>query len=284
MSSQVNHSPQSYNHTVRSRSTSDSVLQTTASKRPAEDLEFPYPPGKSRRLEFMKCRIRMDHEACNLLSKRSSMAYHYYTTGDYSAAANEYKTFLSNRSWWKSSIKEGGSLIIIQSIFKLARCYIALSQFDQARITIQELHDIKSGTAIGWGHALFNELASLYSEIKGRSAEVQDAIKASLLSSFECIGHTMSCNGKHEAAVQLLSKTLTSLPIDVNNLDTDLKDLLVELHLSLAEGYTCLGQPTAALSTLEKVWNPHGNLCITWGHRLFKKMANLNWSLKKRDG
>ncbi|EFP94247.2 uncharacterized protein PGTG_20163, partial [Puccinia graminis f. sp. tritici CRL 75-36-700-3] len=240
----------------------NSSRQLTASKRCAEDAELPYPPGKSRRLEFMKYRIPMHLEAaCNFLTQRSAKGYRYYTIGDYSKAANEYETLLGSRSGWGKSI-EDDNLVIIQSIFNLTRCYLALGDVGKAQITLQELYDTKNRTAIGWSHSLFNELASLHSVCKAESAEGQDtnvtsqdpkvAILERSLRAVQRRTQLMKRNGNVGGAVQLISESLGSLSIDVGQPDGTLKDLLVDLHLSLAEGYNYLGQPAAALSSLKQ--------------------------------
>jgi hypothetical protein len=92
----------------------------------------------------------------------------------------------------------------------------------------------------------------------------------------------MNTNGNPEGAVKIISQILTLLPNEVNQLDKTLKvkDILIELHLNLAEGYTNLGQPAAAQSTLEKVFNSQVYLLsITWSHELFKRLANHLWVL-----
>jgi hypothetical protein len=81
----------------------------------------------------------------------------------------------------------------------------------------------------------------------------------------------MNTNGNHKGTVQIISQTLTSLPIEVNQLGKKLTELLFELNVGLAEGYTNLGQPAVALSTLEKVFNSQENPYITWSHPLLKR-------------
>ncbi|POW16676.1 hypothetical protein PSTT_01129, partial [Puccinia striiformis] len=238
----------------------------TTSNRRAEELELLSPFAKSRRLEFMKYRIIVDLEASDILTGRSSMAYHYYTIGQYSKAANESKRF------W---VARGESLVIIQfHINAVLSCF-------GAQMTLQELYDATSGTAIGWGHSLFNELASLHATIKILREPKNGGLERGPIS-VQRRSQVMNCNRNHKAAVQLLSKSLGSLPTKVINPDETLKDLPVELHLSLAKGYISLGQPTSALTTLEQVLNSKTNLSMAWSHKLFKRMAKLCWGLKKR--
>ncbi|POW23148.1 hypothetical protein PSHT_00450, partial [Puccinia striiformis] len=247
----------------------------TTSNRRAEELELLSPFAKSCRLEFMKYRIIVDLEASDILTGRSSMAYHYYTIGQYSKAANEYKTFLGCRSYWTDLTKRGENLVIIQfHINAVLSCF-------GAQMTLRELYDATSGTAIGWGHSLFNELASLHATIKILREPKNGGLERGPIS-VQRRSQVMNCNRNHKAAVQLLSKSLGSLPTKVINPDETLKDLPVELHLSLAKGYISLGQPTSALTTLEQVLNSKTNLSMAWSHKLFKRMAKLRWGLKKR--
>ncbi|POW23157.1 hypothetical protein PSHT_00436 [Puccinia striiformis] len=162
----------------------------------------------------------------------------------------------------------------------------------RARITLQELSDANNGAVIWWGHAHFSELASLHSEIKVNSGEERDTIDTSQgpeiailersLKSVQWCILPLICLGKDKEVVGLISKTLTSVSIDVKKLGENLKDLLVELHLSLAERYIYLDRPAEALLSLEQFCNPQKNLSIRWGHRLFNRMATLHWVLKKR--
>ncbi|POW23156.1 hypothetical protein PSHT_00437 [Puccinia striiformis] len=71
-------------------SPADASRQPTAlvRKRCAEDFELP--PKKSRRLIFMKFRIKMDCKQSNHLTRQSAMAYNHYAIGDHSKAANEH--------------------------------------------------------------------------------------------------------------------------------------------------------------------------------------------------
>ncbi|KAI7948697.1 hypothetical protein MJO29_010362 [Puccinia striiformis f. sp. tritici] len=252
----------------------NSSRATASLKRTAQDLELPDPPSKSRRVKFMqKYRIRMDPKKSEPLAQISEEAYCNYTIGNYLEAANEYEEFLSGRSSWCNSDKEDNSLLVIQSIFNLTRCYLTLGQFRKARFALQELHDPKNGEALGWSHSLFTELAI--------SQEPGTEVLKRSLNSVQRRSLLMSRNGNHKAAVELLSTSLTSLTIDLNNLESNFKDILVELHLRLAEEYNFTGQLSKGLSTLEQVWNPQMPLSITWGHKLFKNIANLYCTLKK---
>ncbi|KAI9603370.1 hypothetical protein KEM48_001350 [Puccinia striiformis f. sp. tritici PST-130] len=274
----------------------NSSRATASLKRTAQDLELPDPPSKLRRVKFMKYRIRMDPKKSEPLAQISEEAYCNYTIGNYLEAANEYEEFLSGRSSWCNSDKEDNSLLVIQSIFNLTRCYLTLGQFWKARFALQELHDPKNGEALGWSHSLFTELTVLHSKINANIGDQKDSTRASQncisqepgtkvlkrsLNSVQRRSLLMSRNGNHKAAVELLSTSLTSLTIDLNNLESNFKDILVELHLRLAEEYNFTGQLSKGLSTLEQVWNPQMPLSITWGHKLFKNIANLYCTLKK---
>ncbi|KAI7961549.1 hypothetical protein MJO28_002038 [Puccinia striiformis f. sp. tritici] len=289
MSSQPNHSNELSNHNNLDCFT-DSSRPTTASKRKSCLEEFELPPSKSRRLEFMKYRIKMDFQASDYLTQKSESAYHYYTIGDYSKSADEYEQFLRSRPWWRSYIKEGGQLVIIKSIFNLTQCYLALSDFDKAQITLQELYDTNSETAIGWGHSLFNELASLHSKLKQKSGDEENTGKAPEivvmergLERVQRRIQLMHRNGNHEGAIKLTSTSISSISFNVNAMGRSLKELLVELHLSLAEGYSHLGRLKNAQSTLWRVCNLETDMSVTWGHRLFKRIAKLHWGLKEKD-
>ncbi|KAI7959266.1 hypothetical protein MJO28_003057 [Puccinia striiformis f. sp. tritici] len=101
-------------------------------KQSLDDAELEIPndrhPCKLRRLAFMvsqlssslaavyssdkkkqKDWIRIDLEACELLSRQSAMWYHHFTIGKYGMATTVYQEFLSRRSEWRTSI-EGGHL------------------------------------------------------------------------------------------------------------------------------------------------------------------------------
>ncbi|KAI7941731.1 hypothetical protein MJO29_013805, partial [Puccinia striiformis f. sp. tritici] len=70
-------------------------------------------------------------------------------------------------------------------------------------------------------------------------------------------------SGDLKAAVQLLQKHLQDLTLNLNHLDDSFKNLLVEMHLQLAEGYVGLGRHVEALSTLEQIWKLAKTLTIT---------------------
>ncbi|KAI7965034.1 hypothetical protein MJO29_003132 [Puccinia striiformis f. sp. tritici] len=201
-------------------------------KRSLDDAELEIPndrhPCKLRRLAFMvsqlssslaavyssdkkkqKDWIRIDLEACELLSRQSAMWYHHFTIGKYGMATTVYQEFLSRRSEWRTSIEGGGK-------------------------TLQELWNTKSSISI-------------------KSAGITHS----------------SLNLR------------ISLPFNSYNLGENLKELLVELHLNLAKGYTSLGQHADALSTLEQVWNPTRKVAFTWSHKYSKKLANIYCSLEK---
>ncbi|KAI9626426.1 hypothetical protein H4Q26_017841 [Puccinia striiformis f. sp. tritici PST-130] len=193
----------------------NSSRATASLKRTAQDLELPDPPSKSRRVKFMKYRIRMDPKKSEPLAQISEEAYCNYTIG----------------ITWRLRMSD---------------------QKDSTRAS-QNCISQEPGTEV----------------LKRSLNSVQ---RRSLL---------MSRNGNHKAAVELLSTSLTSLTIDLNNLESNFKDILVELHLRLAEEYNFTGQLSKGLSTLEQVWNPQMPLSITWGHKLFKNIANLYCTLKK---
>ncbi|PLW25882.1 hypothetical protein PCANC_27051 [Puccinia coronata f. sp. avenae] len=148
-------------------------MSTTSSEKPtkrrSDDLELPFEePHKSRRLDFMKYAIRLDPKAYEFLVNQSALAYLFFSIGNPLKAAVAYEDFLGlcSRSHWSTSIIEGGQLVIIQSIFNLTRCYLALGQSDKAQDTLQELWDPTSTKSISFGHSLFSELAWLYYEVK----------------------------------------------------------------------------------------------------------------------
>ncbi|POW12585.1 hypothetical protein PSTT_04210, partial [Puccinia striiformis] len=149
-------------------------------------------------------------------------------------------------------------------IFKLTRCYLALSDFEKAQITLQELYSTSSEAAIVWGHSLFNELANLHSEIEAKLGVeritfpgTEIATLERSLKSVQLCNTSMICHEEHEAAVQLISKTLASVCINVQKLGKTSKDLL-----SLTERYIYLDQPNVALSALEQVWDLKKDLSI----------------------
>ncbi|POV98115.1 hypothetical protein PSHT_14199, partial [Puccinia striiformis] len=220
---------------------------TLKRKHPCADTELP--PSKYRRLEFMECQIKMDFKMTNPLTHGTATVCHYYTIGNYFKAAHD-------------SCKAE-----IIPIFKLTRCYLALSDFEKAQITLQELYSTSSEAAIVWGHSLFNELANLHSEIEAKLGveritfpTLQGTEIATLersLKSVQLCNTSMICHEEHEAAVQLISKTLASVCINVQKLGKTSKDLL-----SLTERYIYLDQPNVALSALEQVWDLKKDLSI----------------------
>ncbi|KAI9623998.1 hypothetical protein KEM48_009225 [Puccinia striiformis f. sp. tritici PST-130] len=117
-------------------SPADASRQPTAlvRKRCAEDFELP--PKKSRRLIFMKFRIKMDCKQSNHLTRQLRMSTKIFCT--------------TMRTGERTSAR--------------------------ARITLQELSDANNGAVIWWGHSHFSELASLHSEIKVNSGEERDTI------------------------------------------------------------------------------------------------------------
>ncbi|PLW58568.1 hypothetical protein PCANC_00145 [Puccinia coronata f. sp. avenae] len=246
---QVNIDSSELNNRSNKDCAENSSRPIAGSKRRGEELDLPYPPPKSRRLEFMKYRIKMDCKASNFVTQRSAIAYHYYSLGNHLKAVDEYEKFLDGRSWWRNSIREDGKLVIIQSIFNLTRSYLALNKSDKAQIVLQELYDTKKETSIGWGHSLFNELASLHSRIKATSAKQEHTNRPfrgpeilgleRSLKSVQRRSQVMNTNGNPEGAVKIISQILTLLPNEVNQLDKTLKvkDILIELHLNLAEGH-----------------------------------------------
>ncbi|KAA1095246.1 hypothetical protein PGT21_036814 [Puccinia graminis f. sp. tritici] len=228
-------------------------------------------PCKSRRLDFM------------LLERESDVAYRYFMLGNHSKAATCYEDFLSRQ--WSASMWDGGHLVMIQSTLNLARCYLALGQVGKAQIALQELWDTKKTTAIKFSHSIFAELAVLYSEASTHPAGRKDdpamvGVERSL-TSLQRRAKILEASGDLKGAIQIVDRHLKTLPIDSYNLDEDLKDLLVELHLNLAEGYAILGQHAEALLALKRVWNPTGKLNVTWSHRSFKKLSTLYCELKK---
>ncbi|KAI7936374.1 hypothetical protein MJO29_015677 [Puccinia striiformis f. sp. tritici] len=147
-------------------SPADASRQPTAlvRKRCAEDFELP--PKKSRRLIFMVSEV-MRLNITEIPNQNGLQTKQSLDT----AVGNGLQSLRD---------RKGGKLVIIQSIFELTRCYLALSDFDKARITLQELSDANNGAVIWWGHSHFSELASLHSEIKVNSGEERDTIDVSL--------------------------------------------------------------------------------------------------------
>ncbi|KAI9629381.1 hypothetical protein KEM48_013047 [Puccinia striiformis f. sp. tritici PST-130] len=287
MSLRITCSAEPYDH-ASSDSCVGSSRQPTTLKRKRHDEDTELPPSKSRRSEFMAAtqEYQIEMDSTNPLTHELAMACHHYTIGDYLKATHEFKKFLSSRDY----SKEGSKIVITHSIFKLTRCYLALSDFEKARITLQELYSTSSEAAIGWGHSLFSELANLHSEIKAKlgverntSPGTEIATLERSLESVQLRITSMIRDGEHEAAVQLISKTLESVCIDMQKLGETTKDLLAELHLNLAEGYIYLNQPDMAQSALEQIWDPQKDLSIWWGHRLFNRMATLYHVVTKKD-
>ncbi|POW13629.1 hypothetical protein PSTT_03530 [Puccinia striiformis] len=247
---------------------------TLKRKRPRADTELP--PSKYRRLEFMVS------EAMILVAGTLLICLGMLNQ-------NGFQNDQSPDTWDSN----GSKLVTIHSIFKLTRCYLALSDFEKAQITLQELYSTSSEAAIVWGHSLFNELANLHSEIEAKLGverntfpTLQGTEIATLersLKSVQLCNTSMICHEEHEAAVQLISKTLASVCINVQKLGKTSKDLLVELRLSLTERYIYLDQPNVALLALEQGWDPKKDLSIWWGHRLFNRMATLYYVLTKKD-
>ncbi|WAQ85218.1 hypothetical protein PtA15_5A792 [Puccinia triticina] len=249
---QQNHEPTNPCITPFKRSAEHFELQTNREPKPGNE------PSKSRRLDFMKNRIRTNLEAYRFLAEKSESAYHYFTLGNLSVAATHYKNFLARCSWWKTSVKEGGQLVIIRSIFNLARCYLAMGQFREAEITLQELWDLKKGGSISSTDSMFTELAVLYSEVKKNSTGDDELIDDGpevlglerRMRSAQRRSQSLNVTGHHNEAVDIIYRALQSLPTGPYKLDKSLRDLLVDLHLTLAEGYEKLGRHAEASLTL----------------------------------
>jgi tetratricopeptide (TPR) repeat protein len=130
-------------------------------------------------IKKQKYAIRLDPKAYEFLVNQSALAYLFFSIGNPLKAAVAYEDFLGlcSRSHWSTSIIEGGQLVIIQSIFNLTRCYLALGQSDKAQDTLQELWDPTSTKSISFGHSLFSELAWLYYEVKDACSKVSQVTK-----------------------------------------------------------------------------------------------------------
>ncbi|POW09219.1 hypothetical protein PSTT_06959 [Puccinia striiformis] len=91
---------------------------------------------------------------------------------------------------------------------------------------------------------MFTKLAGLYAEIERQLASKSDASNIAgktigvgrSLKSVQRRSRNLEGSGDLKAAVQLLQKHLQDLTIDSNHLDDSSKNLLVEMHLQLAEG------------------------------------------------
>ncbi|KAI7951164.1 hypothetical protein MJO29_009838 [Puccinia striiformis f. sp. tritici] len=298
--------PRTHNHDLHEN-------HLTPLKRSAEQSDPPtlseLTPCKSRRTEFMvsngvmyvfspdmtclqmytsaqKSRIRIeDLEASQNLEQRSKATYSCYSVGNLSMATTLYEEFLGYGL--SQSINGDGHPIIVQSIFNLTRCYLALGQFGKAQNTLQGLWDLKNSAAIGPTHSLFPELSSLYFKMTKCLVEVQDKVNQEpgmvglerSVKSIQRRSQNLDGSGNRKAAVVLLKKCLETLPLDSYEFNKDFKNIIVELHLSLAKGYANTGRHAEAHSTLEQVWNPTRKFAITLTHKCFQRVANLYWIL-----
>ncbi|PLW14852.1 hypothetical protein PCANC_12593 [Puccinia coronata f. sp. avenae] len=263
-------------------------VAVTASKRLLE--ESPH-HNKSTKLDYMKSKICVEPEVIKLLEGQSQLAYYHFSVGNYQTSIGLYKKFLDGRSRCSDYINECGELPVMQAILNLVRSYLALCQFPEAQVALEALWHPKSSMAISASHSIYGEVANLYSQIKeglvskASSDAESDHENMGLFRSLKSIqrrAQIEATSGRYEKAVQLIQQNLELFNTSINScqLGDILKELLVELHLSLAEGCLILKRYSDCQVVLEKLWHPKEKLFITATHKLFKNLAKLYSDLK----